>query len=44
MKTKKQKNQELMKYAAMLIFAKEMIKTPDRFCYYSGGRKKPYLK
>ncbi len=31
-------------FSAMLIFAKEMIKTPDHFCYYSGGRKKPYLK
>ncbi len=31
-------------FAAFLIFAREMIKTPNYFIYYSGGRKKPYLK
>lgn len=31
-------------FIAFLIFAREMIKTPNRFSYYSGGRNKPYLK
>jgi len=31
-------------FIAFLIFAKEMIKTPNNFSYYSGGRSKPYLK
>ena len=31
-------------FVAFLIFAKEIIKTPDAFNYYSGGRNKPYLK
>ncbi len=30
-------------FIALLIFAREMIKKPDIFAYYSGGRKKPYL-
>ena len=31
-------------FVAMLIFVREMIKTPNSFSYYSGGRQKPYLK
>ena len=31
-------------FIAFLIFAREMIKTPNNFSYYSGGRNKPYLK
>ena len=31
-------------FIAFLIFAREMIKTPNKFSYYSGGRNKPYLK
>ena len=31
-------------FVAMLIFVREMIKTPNCFSYYSGGRQKPYLK
>lgn len=31
-------------FVAFLIFAREMIKTPNNFSYYSGGRNKPYLK
>jgi len=31
-------------FIAFLIFAREMIKKPDNFSYYSGGRNKPYLK
>lgn len=31
-------------FIAFLIFAREMIKTPNSFSYYSGGRNKPYLK
>lgn len=31
-------------FIAFLIFAREMIKTPNNFCYYNGGRTKPYLK
>lgn len=31
-------------FIAFLIFAREMIKTPNNFIYYSGGRNKPYLK
>ena len=31
-------------FIAMLIFAKEMIETPNRFAFYSQGRNKPYLK
>lgn len=31
-------------FIAFLIFAREMIKTPNCFSYYSGGRNKPYLK
>ena len=31
-------------FIAFLIFAREMIKTPNNFSYYNGGRKKPYLK
>ena len=31
-------------FIALLIFAREMIKTPNNFSYYSGGRNKPYLK
>lgn len=30
-------------FIAFLIFAREMIKTPNNFVYYSGGRDKPYL-
>ena len=30
-------------FVALLIFAREMIKTPDVFCYYQGGRNKPYF-
>ena len=31
-------------FTAMLIFAREMIDTPNSFKYYSGGRTKPYFK
>ena len=31
-------------FIAFLIFAKEMIKKPGHFCYYSECRKKPYLQ
>ena len=31
-------------FIAFLIFAREMIKTPNNFSYYRGGRNKPYLK
>ena len=31
-------------FIAFLIFAREMIKTPNNFSYYCGGRNKPYLK
>ncbi len=31
-------------FIALLIFAREMIKTPGSFSYYMGGRNKPYLK
>lgn len=31
-------------FIAFLIFAREMIKTPNNFSYYSAGRNKPYLK
>ena len=31
-------------FIAFLIFAREMIETPNKFSYYSGGRNKPYLK
>lgn len=31
-------------FIAFLIFAREMIKTPNNFSYYSGDRNKPYLK
>ncbi|MBQ8311072.1 MAG: hypothetical protein IJX80_08695, partial [Clostridia bacterium] len=31
-------------FVAFLIFAREMIKTPQAFSYYYGGRNKPYLK
>lgn len=30
-------------FVSMLIFAREMIRTPDIFCYYQGGRNKPYF-
>ena len=30
-------------FVALLIFAREMIRTPDIFCYYQGGRNKPYF-
>lgn len=30
-------------FVSMLIFAREMISTPDIFCYYQGGRNKPYF-
>ena len=30
-------------FIALLIFAREMIQTPDCFVYFSGGRLKPYL-
>lgn len=30
-------------FAAMLIFAREMIEQPNNFYYYCGNRKKPYL-
>lgn len=30
-------------FVALLIFAREMIKRPNRFCFYSGGRNKPLL-
>lgn len=30
-------------FVALLIFAREMIKTPNVFSYFSGGRFKPYL-
>lgn len=31
-------------FIAFLIFAREMIKTPNNFSYYNAGRNKPYLK
>ena len=31
-------------FIAFLIFAREIIKAPNNFSYYSGGRNKPYLK
>ncbi len=31
-------------FVAFLIFAREIIQTPNSFSYYSGGRNKPYLK
>lgn len=31
-------------FTALLIFAREMIETPNNFSYYLGGREKPYLK
>ena len=31
-------------FVALLIFAREMIEPPNNFCYYQGGRNKPYLK
>ena len=31
-------------FTALLIFAREMIETPNNFSYYFGGREKPYLK
>ncbi len=31
-------------FIALLIFAREMIEPPNNFCYYQGGRNKPYLK
>ena len=31
-------------FVALLIFTKDMIKAPNNFNYYSGGRNKPYLK
>lgn len=30
-------------FASLLLFAKEMIETPYNFCYFTGGRNKPYL-
>lgn len=30
-------------FVALLIFANEMIHKPQNFCYFSGGRHKPYL-
>lgn len=30
-------------FYAMLIFARELIDKPENFCYYMGGREKPYL-
>lgn len=31
-------------FVAFLIFAREIIQTPNNFSYYSGGRNKPYFK
>lgn len=31
-------------FVALLVFAREMIKPPSMFCYYSGGRTKPYFQ
>jgi transcriptional regulator with XRE-family HTH domain len=31
-------------FIAFLIFAREMIQSPNHFIYYSGGRNSPYLK
>ena len=31
-------------FPALLIFAHEMIQTPNMFCYHSSGRKKPYFQ
>lgn len=31
-------------FAALLIFAQELINEPDNFNYYSERRDKPYLK
>ena len=31
-------------FVALLIFSKEIIKAPNNFSYYSGGRNKPYFK
>lgn len=31
-------------FTALLIFAREMIETPNNFSYYLGRREKPYLK
>jgi transcriptional regulator with XRE-family HTH domain len=31
-------------FAAMLIFARELIDSPRSFSYFSGGRNRPYLK
>lgn len=31
-------------FIAFLIFAREMIKTPNNFSYYNAGRDKPYFK
>ena len=31
-------------FAAMLIFARELIDRPGSFSYFSGGRNRPYLK
>ncbi len=31
-------------FIALLIFAREIIDKPEVFAYYSGGRRKPYLK
>lgn len=31
-------------FIAFLIFAREMIQTPNNFSYYNAGRNKPYLK
>ncbi len=31
-------------FIALLIFAREIIDKPEIFCYYWGGRYKPYLK
>jgi len=31
-------------FVALLLFAREVIETPNNFYYYRGGRNKPYLK
>ena len=31
-------------FPSLLIFAHEMIQTPNMFCYHSSGRKKPYFQ
>ena len=30
-------------FIGFLVFARDLIHKPERFCYYFGGRSKPYL-